>query len=126
MPAKQAPVFCTTTTVLQQVIINLIVNGIESMQLVADRPRVLVIRTRAKDEHHVLVEVQDVGTGVAPENAGRLFNAFFTTKPHGLGMGLSIVRSVIEAHGGQVWASPNGGQGTRFQFTLPTHGADSA
>jgi signal transduction histidine kinase len=69
----------------------------------------------------VLVEVQDSGIGIDPEDQSRLFDTFFTTKPDGVGMGLSICRSIIEAHGGEVWASPNRGPGTTFQFTLPTN-----
>ena len=105
---------------LQQVIINLTINGIESMRDVADRPRQLVIRSKSHGEDRVLVEVVDAGTGIDKDLADRLFNAFFTTKAHGLGMGLSIVRSIIEAHGGRVWASPNDEHGTIFRFTLPS------
>jgi C4-dicarboxylate-specific signal transduction histidine kinase len=111
---------------LQQVIINLTINGIESMRDVADRPRQLVIRSKSHGEDRVLVEVVDAGTGIDNELADRLFNAFFTTKSHGLGMGLSIVRSIIEAHGGRVWASPNDEHGTTFQFTLPSQAGQVA
>jgi len=105
---------------LQQVIINLVVNGMEAMAAVTDRPRELVIRSSQRDADQVLVEIQDGGSGIEPENEDRLFNAFFTTKSHGMGMGLSVCRSIIQAHGGRIWASPNaGGAGATFRFTLP-------
>ncbi len=106
---------------LQQVILNLIVNGMEAMATVTDRPRELVVRSQLDDSGQVLVAVQDSGIGIDPENAKQLFNAFFTTKPSGMGMGLSICRSIIEDHGGKLWASPNAGPGATFQFTLPSH-----
>jgi PAS domain S-box-containing protein len=108
---------------LQQVITNLVMNGIEAMQLVADRPRDLVIGSQQDDTHHVLVAVKDCGVGITDENAERLFTAFFTTKAGGMGMGLSICRSIIEAHGGRLWASRNVGPGTTFQFALPPYQA---
>ena len=104
---------------LQQVIINLIVNGMEAMAPITDRPRELVVRSQLHDGGQVLVAVQDSGVGIDPENANKLFGAFFTTKPSGMGMGLSICRSIIEAHGGRVWASVNEPRGAVFQFTLP-------
>jgi PAS domain S-box-containing protein len=104
---------------LQQVIINLVINGIEAMQLVADRPRDLVIGSRQDDAHQVLVTVKDCGVGIPAENADRLFTAFFTSKSSGMGIGLSICRSIVEAHGGRLWASRNVGPGATFQFTLP-------
>jgi C4-dicarboxylate-specific signal transduction histidine kinase len=110
---------------LQQVIINLVMNGIEAMQLVTDRPRELVIRSRQDETQQVLVSVTDCGVGISAENADRLFNAFFTTKSSGMGMGLSICRSIIEAHGGRLWATANLPHGATFQFTLPVN-ADTA
>jgi PAS domain S-box-containing protein len=110
---------------LQQVILNLVVNGIEAMQPITDRPRELVIRTRQDEARQVLVTVSDCGVGVAPENADRLFDAFFTTKSSGMGMGLSICRSIVDAHGGRLSASGNVGPGATFQFTLPLHQEDS-
>jgi signal transduction histidine kinase len=88
------------------------------MAAVTDRPRELLIRSKY-DGGQVLLEVRDCGIGIDPENVNRLFNAFFTTKPNGMGMGLSICRSIIEAHGGRIWASRNAGAGATFQFTLP-------
>jgi C4-dicarboxylate-specific signal transduction histidine kinase len=109
---------------LQQVIINLVMNGIEAMQSVRDRPRELLIRSR-QEERLVLVSVTDCGVGISAENADRLFNAFFTTKSSGMGMGLSICRSIMEAHGGRLWATANIPHGATFQFTLPVN-ADHA
>ncbi|HTB68281.1 MAG TPA: ATP-binding protein, partial [Steroidobacteraceae bacterium] len=79
----------------------------------------LTIRSRAGETGQVLVSVQDSGVGIDPQNASRLFDAFFTTKPDGMGMGLSICRTIIDAHGGRLWASGNAGPGATFQFSLP-------
>jgi PAS domain S-box-containing protein len=106
---------------LQQVIINLIINGLQAMAAVDDRPRELVVRSHPDDaRNQVVVSVRDAGAGIAPENAARLFEAFFTTKPNGMGMGLSICRTIVEAHGGRVWASGNSGPGATFLFSLPS------
>src|ERR1700710_1594637 len=106
---------------LQQVIINLVMNGIEAMQPVTDRPRELVIQSGQDDAHRVFVGVTDCGVGISAENADWLFNAFFTTKSSGMGMGLSICRSIIEAHGGRMSAANNVPHGATFQFTLPVN-----
>jgi PAS domain S-box-containing protein len=103
---------------LQQVILNLVMNGIEAMSAVTDRGRDLLIRSTQQPEDIVLVAVRDAGTGLQPENLDQLFKAFFTTKPKGMGMGLAISRSIIEAHGGRLWAVANDGPGATFQFTL--------
>jgi PAS domain S-box-containing protein len=103
---------------LQQVIVNLAINGMEAMTSVQDRERVLIIRTQRHQSSRVLVAVEDAGIGIEPENVNRVFSPFHTTKPDGLGMGLSICRSIIEAHGGQLWASPNAGPGMMFQFMI--------
>jgi PAS domain S-box-containing protein len=108
---------------LQQVLINLVMNGIEAMQSVTDRPRELVIRSRQNEPQPVLVSVTDCGVGISAENAERLFNAFFTTKSGGMGMGLSICRSIVEAHDGRLWATANLPHGATFQFTLPVNAA---
>ncbi|MDB5041565.1 MAG: sensor histidine kinase, partial [Candidatus Eremiobacteraeota bacterium] len=104
---------------LQQVIVNLVINGIEAMQPVTDRPRELVIGTHQDDAHQVVVAVKDTGVGIGTEDADQLFGAFFTTKSGGMGMGLSICRSIVEAHGGRLSASGNVGPGATFQFALP-------
>ena len=104
---------------LQQVIINLMMNGLEAMQSVTDWPRELVIRSRRDETQQVFVSVTDCGVGIAAENADRLFNAFFTTKSSGMGMGLSICRSIMEAHGARLWATANVPHGATFQLTLP-------
>jgi PAS domain S-box-containing protein len=110
---------------LQQVIINLVMNGIEAMQSVTDRPRELVIRSGQDDARRVRMSVTDCGVGISAEHADRVFNSFFSTKPGGMGMGLSICRSIIEAHGGRLWATANVRQGATFQFILPVN-ADTA
>jgi PAS domain S-box-containing protein len=109
---------------LQQVIINLMMNGIEATEPITDRPRDLLIRSGKDDTGQLIVSVTDSGIGISAENANRLFNAFFTTKASGLGMGLSICRSIVEAHGGRMSASSNEGPGATFQFTLPIHRED--
>jgi signal transduction histidine kinase len=106
---------------LQQVIINLVMNGIEAMQPVTDRSRELVIRLRQDETQQALVSVTDCGVGISAENADRLFNAFFTTKASGMGMGLSICRSIMEAHGGRLWATANLPHGATFHLVLPVH-----
>jgi len=105
---------------LQQVLINLVMNGMEAMAGIEDRPRTLVIRSRPPEGDQVLVAVEDAGVGIDPDTVTQLFNAFFTTKPDGMGMGLSISRSIIEGHGGRLWATPNTTHGATFAFALPT------
>ncbi len=104
---------------LQQVVVNLVINGVDAMAPIADRPREILIRSQPHEARQVLVAVRDSGIGIDSENAERLFNAFFTTKPSGMGMGLSISRSIIVAHGGRLWVSPNPDHGATFQFTVP-------
>ena len=104
---------------LQQVVLNLILNGIEAMGTIQDRPRELVIRTqRGEGDDEVSVAVQDSGIGLDSESRERVFDAFHSTKPDGLGLGLSISRSIVEGHGGRLWAISNDGPGATFQFTL--------
>jgi signal transduction histidine kinase len=123
--APVLPMILADRVQLQQVIINLVMNGIEAMQSVTDRPREMVIRSLQDKTQEVLVSVTDCGVGIAAEDADRLFNAFFTTKPGGMGMGLSICRSIMEAHNGRLWATANVPHGATFQFTLPVN-ADAA
>jgi len=104
---------------LQQVILNLIVNAVEAMSGVGEGKRELLISTAASASDGILVTLRDSGPGVDPNNADRLFEAFFTTKAEGMGMGLAICRSIIEAHGGRMWAGANEPRGAVFQFTLP-------
>jgi signal transduction histidine kinase len=104
---------------LQQVIVNLMANGIEAMSAVTDRPRLLVVRTEKHDAEQVLVAVRDTGIGIDSKDAMRIFDPFFTSKARGMGMGLSISHSIIEAHGGRLWASTNSDHGVTLQFTLP-------
>ncbi|MFM0125957.1 AAA family ATPase [Paraburkholderia sp. RL18-101-BIB-B] len=120
------PPFFGDRVQLQQVIINFVMNGIQAMADIGDAPRELLIESRHENGGHVVVAVRDFGTGIDPENADRLFDAFFTTKPDGMGMGLSICRSIIEAHGGRVWASNNAGRGAVFQFSLPAIGENES
>jgi PAS domain S-box-containing protein len=104
---------------LQQVLLNLIMNAIEAMSAVHDRPRELTIVSRQDGPNAVLVEVRDSGTGLDPRRAEQVFDAFYTTKAEGIGIGLSISRSIIEAHGGRLWASANAPHGAVFRFSLP-------
>ena len=103
---------------LQQVMLNLIFNAVEAMSESQDGPRELLIRTDQDSPGGVLVAVQDSGPGLKPESIDRLFDAFYTTKPGGMGMGLSICRAIVEAHGGRMWATANVPQGAAFLFSL--------
>ena len=111
---------------LQQVLINLMMNGIEAMATVNERPRELLVRAAPCETDRVLVAVRDSGIGIDPEQFDRMFVAFVTTKPNGLGMGLSICRSIIEVHGGELWALSNDDAGATFQFTLPIRQENAA
>lgn len=103
---------------LQQVILNLVMNGVEAMASVTDRPRDLLISSRQHASNQVLVAVKDSGIGIERENLEEVFSAFYTTKAQGMGMGLAISRSIVEDHGGRLWAEPSDGPGTTFQFTV--------
>jgi C4-dicarboxylate-specific signal transduction histidine kinase len=118
----ELPVTMGDRVQLQQVIVNLMLNGIEAMSEVDDRPRRLVVRSQAQDSDELLVAVRDSGVGIDPKNEKRIFDAFFTTKDQGMGMGLSISNSIIEAHGGRLWANSNSDYGATLQFTLPAEG----
>jgi PAS domain S-box-containing protein len=109
---------------LQQVLLNLILNGIDAMKAVTDRPRELAVSSALAEPGSILVSVEDTGTGLDPAVSLRIFEPFVTTKSDGLGMGLSICRSIIDAHGGRLWVSPRVPHGTALRFTVPT-GADA-
>ena len=121
MPENLPPVV-VDRVLLQQVILNLIVNAMEAMRAVSDRARVLRIQTEEQPSGSIVVLLQDSGVGVDPEHSSRMFEAFYTTKVQGIGMGLTISRSIIEAHGGRLWAVANNGPGSTFRFTLPIDG----
>jgi len=104
---------------LQQVLLNLIVNAIDAMSDIVARPRELTIVSARTGAGAVLVEVRDSGPGVAPDRVERIFEPFYTTKPEGIGIGLSISRSIVEAHGGRLWAGSNEPQGAVFRLSLP-------
>jgi signal transduction histidine kinase len=104
---------------LHQVILNLIINAVEAMGVVSDKPRELRVRTGRDTPGAVVVSVRDSGPGLSPESFDRLFDSFYTTKPGGMGMGLSICRSIVEAHGGRIWASRTAGPGASIEFTVP-------
>jgi two-component system sensor kinase FixL len=111
------------------VILNLVMNAIESMASIADRPRVLRIQSRVHNlsgESAVIVAVSDSGAGLSTDEMARVFGAFYTTKPQGMGIGLWICRSIIEAHGGQLTVRPNDDVGATFEFVLPSSAEERA
>ncbi len=118
--SPDSPIVLGDTIQLQQVILNLVMNGIDAMSTVNDQPRTLTLRSERQDGGHIRVVVQDSGIGLTEEVKSRLFEPFFTTRSKGMGMGLSISRSIIEAHGGRLWAESNASRGATFQFTLPS------
>jgi len=119
--ADGLPIIQADRVELQRVLLNLIVNAIEAMSGVDSESRELLITTGQAEPNGVLVALKDSGPGLAPASLERVFDPFYTTKPGGLGMGLSLCRSIIEAHGGRLWATANIPQGATFQFTLPAH-----
>ena len=104
---------------LQQVVLNLVLNGIDAMKSIEGRPRVLFVKSEVTHSGDILVLVEDSGIGIDPANVEQLFEHYFTTKPFGMGLGLPISRSIVEAHGGRLWASPAAVNGAAFRFTLP-------
>jgi signal transduction histidine kinase len=105
---------------LQQVLINLIMNAIEAMSSVANRERSLLVKSELHGERDVLIAIEDSGPGIDPNDMDRIFDAFFTTKAHGMGLGLSICQSIIESHGGRLWASTRRPHGSVFYIQLPS------
>ena len=120
----QLPAVMGDRVQLQQVILNLVVNGLDAMRDAADRT--LLVSTEVDGEGAVGVTVSDHGSGFAEGDRSRIFEPFYTTKPQGMGMGLAIARSVVEAHGGRLWAENNKEGGARFTFTLPPTDAEPA
>ena len=114
--AERLPDIIADRVQVQQVLMYLKLSGIEAMK---GAPDDLVITSQRTDDGHLLISVSDSGIGIPPEQAERIFEAFVTTKPRGIGMGLSISRTIVESHGGRLWASVNGIRGATFQFTLP-------
>ena len=106
---------------LQQVILNLVLNALEAMSGAGEGLRELLIATERAESGDILVSVRDTGPGLSPAAKEDVFKAFYTTKPNGLGLGLSICRSIVEAHRGRLWSSPNSPRGAVFQFTLPSN-----
>ena len=104
---------------LQQVILNLLLNALDAMRGVDDRPRQLLVKTEPEEGDRVRLSVLDTGVGFDPQSAGRLFETFYTTKTDGMGMGLSLSRSIVESHHGRLWAASNDGPGAMFSFSIP-------
>jgi signal transduction histidine kinase len=104
---------------LQQVILNLLRNASDAMSSIDDRPRQMVIRIERDEDDRVRLSVQDAGVGFKPQDQDRLFDAFYTTKSDGMGIGLSVSRSIVESHHGRLWATPNDGPGVTFAFSIP-------
>jgi PAS domain S-box-containing protein len=117
--AEEVPLILADRIQLQQVLLNLLINALEALSGVGDGPREVVVQSDPDASQGVLVTVRDSGPGLDPQSLDRLFDAFYTTKPHGLGMGLAISHSIIAAHGGRLWASANVPRGAIFQFTVP-------
>ena len=110
---------------LQQVLLNLIMNAMDALSGAAVERKQIVISSRLQGESEILIAIEDSGLGLTPQTIHRIFDPFFTTKPHGIGVGLSISKSIVESHEGRLWASPNSGGGSVFQFTLPIAGRAS-
>jgi signal transduction histidine kinase len=117
--SDDAPLIQGDRVQLQQVLLNLLLNAIEALSSVSIGSRHLVVASAKKDSESVLVSIYDSGKGFPPDDLGRLFDPFYTTKSDGIGMGLTISRSIVESHGGRIWAKPNSPRGAVFQFTLP-------
>ncbi len=118
-PDASLPLVMADRVQLHQVAVNLVQNAIEAMQDVSDRPRTLMIRSERRSVDLIEITVRDCGSGIDPKNEQRMFDVYFTTKARGMGMGLAISRSIVEAHGGRLWASNNDDCGATIHFTLP-------
>ena len=116
---SKLPTIMADRVQLQQVVLNLVMNGIDAMRAVTDRPRILTVRSQLNDQGNIVVNVADSGVGLDPANRDRIFESFFTTKPEGMGMGLAISNTIIEAHHGRLWAESGSPFGAVFGFTLP-------
>jgi signal transduction histidine kinase len=117
--SEEVPEIIADRVQLQQVLLNIFNNALDAMSSVVERPRLLSVKSQILAASEILILVEDCGAGIAPQNVGRIFDAFFTTKADGMGMGLSICRSIIQAHGGRLWVSPGTVHGTMFCITLP-------
>jgi C4-dicarboxylate-specific signal transduction histidine kinase len=122
---KTLPPVSADRVLLQQVLLNLIMNSIEAMVSITDRSRELAVQSRIEESGDLMVTVSDSGTGLSLERDDEVFTPFFTTKANGMGMGLPISRSLVESHGGRLWAASNSPYGAKFSFTLPTAGSSS-
>jgi len=123
--AHDLPLVTGDRVQLQQVILNLLRNASDAMSTIDDRPRDLLIRTEPEDNDRVRLSVSDVGIGFEPQAVDKLFEAFYTTKDEGMGIGLSVSRSIVERHDGRLWATPNNGPGVTFSFSIPCKLEDS-
>jgi signal transduction histidine kinase len=123
--ANDLPKVMADRTQLQQVLLNLVLNGMDAMAELRDRPRELLIRSCRLSTQEILIQIEDCGIGLNPQNPEEIFQSFYTTKPQGIGMGLSISRSIIESHEGRLWAAPRPEGGAIFQFTLPVNSRNS-
>ena len=117
--AAELPEIMGDRVQLQQVVLNLLLNAADAVSSIEDRPRRVTLRTREDEDGNVRLTVQDTGVGIDPANMEKLFDAFYTTKPSGMGIGLSISRSIIEHHHGHIWAEPNIEAGATFSFAIP-------
>jgi signal transduction histidine kinase len=116
---QNLPPVVADRTQLQQVLINLIMNAVDAMKSGSGHKRLLMLRSGFDSPENVMVMVEDSGPGIDPENLERIFDPFFSTKSEGMGLGLAICRSIIEAHGGRLWATSKAGRGAAFHLTLP-------
>jgi len=117
--AEDLPAVMADRVQLQQVVLNLLLNATDAMRDIDDRPRQLIIRTERDEGDHVRLSVQDAGVGLGPQDPNSLFEPFYTTKDGGMGIGLSVSRSIIESHHGRLWAAPNDGPGATLSFSIP-------